>query len=189
MKLHQSKVLLIEDDLTSCYFVKYFLESKGVCVEAAGTGGKGLEKLLSSPNRYNLIITDIGLPDINGIELIKKIRQESRAAIVALSSLMDNALHEKCLTAGAQKAFNKPLTDIDFAEIGLLILKSKLPEKQLQVLSLYNKGYNRKASAQALGVTENTVAWYLKKIKRKFNISSRREMMSLEKMLQEGPLR
>ncbi len=184
MKSCQYKVLLIEDDLVSCHFMKQLLKSEGIAVDAVGTGQKGIEKFEQNPNRYNLVMTDMELPDTNGIEIIKSIRRESKIPIVAISCRMNEGLRKTCLKEGAEEAYSKPLSQSNLAKIKSLLLKTVISDKLYQALSLYNKGYDRKACAQAMNVTENTFAWYLKKIRAKFNIRSRIQMMELEKKLQ-----
>jgi DNA-binding CsgD family transcriptional regulator len=55
-----------------------------------------------------------------------------------------------------------------------------------RVLELYNKGYSRKQAAKILNVSENTYAWYLRQIRVKFEISSRKEMLELGDKLNEA---
>jgi DNA-binding CsgD family transcriptional regulator len=58
-----------------------------------------------------------------------------------------------------------------------------LSPKQLQVLALYNLGYPRQQIAEELSIAESTVAWYLREIRAKFNIRTRKEMLELERGL------
>ena len=58
-----------------------------------------------------------------------------------------------------------------------------ITRKQQEALRLYNQGFTRRQAANAMGVSENTYAWYLRKIRDQFNIRTRREMLALEDSL------
>jgi DNA-binding CsgD family transcriptional regulator len=64
-------------------------------------------------------------------------------------------------------------------------MQRKLPKQQTKALQLYNQGYSRKQAAALLHVSEHTYAWYLRKIRQKFNIRTRKEMLDLEQALQK----
>ena len=96
--------------MTAAIAVKVGLKSLNCIVEVADTGLGALEKIQS--NNYDLIFMDIGLPDIDGLEVTKKIRalqdvKKANTPIVALTGHM----HKRgaCLTAGMQNLLIKPL--------------------------------------------------------------------------------
>ena len=62
---HQTKVLVVEDDFIASKTAQMVLESKGCYVECVFTGKEAIERL---NNCYDLIILDLGLPDIQGLE-------------------------------------------------------------------------------------------------------------------------
>ncbi len=64
-------------------------------------------------------------------------------------------------------------------------MQTKISIQQLKALQLYNQGYTRRQAAARLCISEHTYAWYLKKIREKFGISSRREMLSLEEAISQ----
>ncbi len=55
--------------------------------------------------------------------------------------------------------------------------------KQFAALKLYNLGYTRKQASEILNISEHTFAWYLKKIRQKFCVRTRKEMLELEHQL------
>lgn len=67
-----NKVLIIEDDETLTHFIKEKIKSLGYEVDVFHSGSKGLEAALT--NNYVLIIVDIVLPEVNGLEIVNKIR-------------------------------------------------------------------------------------------------------------------
>jgi two-component system copper resistance phosphate regulon response regulator CusR len=82
------KILLIEDERKTIQYIKKGLEENGYEVDTAEDGKTG--RTLGFKNHYNLIITDIIMPEINGRELCK----EFRAAKIETPILMLTALAE-----------------------------------------------------------------------------------------------
>lgn len=72
----QKKILLIEDDIKVCSFINKGLSEKGFEVTIALNGEHGLNWALG--NKFSIIILDIMLPDMNGIEICKKIRAKNQ---------------------------------------------------------------------------------------------------------------
>ncbi len=68
------KILLVEDDESIRDLYKRQLALAGFSVETASTGQEGLA--LAQKNKYDLLILDIMLPDVNGVEILKRIRKE-----------------------------------------------------------------------------------------------------------------
>ena len=77
-------VLLVEDEPSIADAVLYALESEGVTCTWASTGSAALDQV--EKEQPSLVLLDIGLPDINGFDLFKKIRGKSDAAIIFLTS-------------------------------------------------------------------------------------------------------
>lgn len=105
------KVLLIEDDDMSKQITKRILQETNCLVDAVTTGKKGLE--LYKNRDYQLVLMDINLPDINGIELCKKMsnyakKKNKHVTIVALTAFGD-LIEEDCKKAGFNKVYIKPL--------------------------------------------------------------------------------
>jgi two-component system chemotaxis response regulator CheY len=106
----RQRVLVVEDSATMRGFVTATLEAAGpFSVTQAESGFHALKML--PRNRYDLIITDINMPDINGLELIRFVRQNAHLATVALlvistqSSERDRA---RSLALGADEFLAKP---------------------------------------------------------------------------------
>lgn len=110
------KVLVVEDHLIARKIAVTILESLHCEVDTADDGLKALEKVTS--NRYNLILVDIGLPCIDGFELVQKIRAietplHSPIPIIALTAHTDATYRAKCAEAGMNDCLSKPLTTED----------------------------------------------------------------------------
>ncbi len=113
------RILVIEDNETNLYLVRFMLEKSGYEVIEAREGAVGVE--LAIKEKPDLIIMDIQLPDIDGLEATKRIRASEAAAgipIVALTSFAMAADREKALAAGCMSYIEKPINpDTFIAEI------------------------------------------------------------------------
>ena len=89
MNEKNTKILMIDDDLKLCRLVKDYLEPFGFAVAAAHTGTDGLEKV--SAENFDAIILDVMLPQMDGFEVLKRIRQTSEVPVLMLTALGDEA--------------------------------------------------------------------------------------------------
>jgi two-component system chemotaxis sensor kinase CheA len=99
--LNGKKILLAEDTSFFKTLECNYLESMGCVVDTVDNGKQAMEKL--SNDSYDLVLTDIQMPIMNGIELtrqIKKIPGLQNMPIVALTSLQDEKTEQLCLEAG-----------------------------------------------------------------------------------------
>ena len=95
------KVLVIEDNETNIYLVRFILEKSGLEVIEAGEGIAGVE--LAVKEKPDLIIMDIQLPDISGLEATRRIRASEAnhdIPIIALTSYAMSGDKEEALKAG-----------------------------------------------------------------------------------------
>lgn len=103
---NKHKILLIEDEIHICNFVRTILETNGYQVVDAQNGCDGKTMLLSyCPN---LIILDLGLPDIDGIDFIKIVREHSDTPIIVLSARTNENDKVEALDSGANDYVTKP---------------------------------------------------------------------------------
>lgn len=86
-------------------------ERSGVRVLEAGTGQQGLD--LAAAEQPALIVLDLGLPDMEGIEVCKEIRSWSRAPIIVLSARHNDAEKAALLDAGADDYVTKPFSTLE----------------------------------------------------------------------------
>ncbi|MGC1181663.1 PAS domain-containing protein [Legionella sp.] len=105
-------LLLIEDTPPALLGLESIVKKAGCRFKSAIDGETGLE--LAKNNDFDLIITDIGLPGISGIEVSKQIRDWEKAnhrkkvPIVALTAHATRMAEPECLEAGIDKVFTKP---------------------------------------------------------------------------------
>ncbi len=100
-------VLVIEDDPSVRTLVKAALEKKKYGVDIAETAKKGEELAVNEP--FDIIILDLGLPDGDGYEICKNIRdQEITTPVLILSAEQETDVKIKCLRVGADDYLTKP---------------------------------------------------------------------------------
>lgn len=104
-------VLIVDDDKEICELLKMFLTLEKYDVVSANTGMEGLDKFRSS--NFDLILLDISLPDINGQQLCKLIRQESDVPVIMVSA--NDSVSDKviCLEYGADDYISKPFENME----------------------------------------------------------------------------
>lgn len=75
---HAFNILLIEDNSDAAYSLRLWLETKGQRVQTAASGAEGL-KMIEEQSDFDIIFIDVGLPDLNGYEVARQIRQSPGA--------------------------------------------------------------------------------------------------------------
>ena len=100
------RILLIEDDANICNFVKTILETNNYQVVDANNGNSGETMFLS--HRPDLVILDLGLPDVDGVDLIKSIRENHNTPIIVLSARTNEIDKVEALDFGANDYVTKP---------------------------------------------------------------------------------
>ncbi len=100
------KILVIEDETNICNFVRTILETNGYQVLAAQNGSSGKLQYLS--HCPDLVILDLGLPDIDGVELIRSIRENDATPIIVLSARNNENDKVEALDLGANDYVTKP---------------------------------------------------------------------------------
>jgi len=105
------KVLIVDDDVRNVFALASVLESRGMDVLYAETGEEGLRLLDENPG-VDLVLMDIMMPELDGYETIKVIRDDGRFAKLPIISLTAKAMkgdREKSITAGASDYITKPV--------------------------------------------------------------------------------
>lgn len=100
------KILVVEDENNILSFIETILETKDYKVLTASTCQQGL--MMFSSYIPDLVILDLGLPDQDGIEFIKKVRQSSLTPIIVLSARMTEKDKVEALDCGANDYMTKP---------------------------------------------------------------------------------
>lgn len=125
------KLLLIEDELKTSQTIKQGLEENGYTVETAYDGEAALKMALS--NRYNLIITDLMIPKLNGLDFCKRLRYtDSKTPVIMLTALGMTSDKIKGFEMGTDDYMVKPF---EFAE---LLVRIKALLKRSESSDTYN---------------------------------------------------
>ncbi len=117
------KALIIEDDANIADFVKRGLSQKGFEVEVASTGLQGLEKAKSS--MPDLVVLDLILPDIDGIDVCRELRATGDLGIIILSARQLVGDRVLGLEAGADDYVPKPFAFEELAARARSVLRRK----------------------------------------------------------------
>ncbi|MGD9722728.1 MAG: response regulator [Pirellulales bacterium] len=100
------KILVVEDELEICRFLRASLGTLGFEVIEAHTGGDGLQR--AADERPELVLLDLGLPDMDGLEVIGRLREWSALPIIVLSARGREADKVRALDLGADDYLTKP---------------------------------------------------------------------------------
>ena len=103
-----SKILIIEDEEAIADLEKDYLELSGFEVEIANRGDVGLEKALNED--YDLIILDLMLPEVDGFDICRQVRQEKNIPIIMVSAKKDDIDKIRGLGLGADDYMTKPFS-------------------------------------------------------------------------------
>ena len=129
------RILLLEDDKALSFITKRLLESRGYEVLPAGTLAQARE-LLQQTN-FELLLLDMLLPDGEGIEFCKEIRETSSCPIIFVSCLGDHQIKIMALQAGADDYIVKPVNQEELIA-------------RVQANIRRTKEYNRKTEGERL---------------------------------------
>lgn len=101
-----ARILIVDDEPAIRRFLKASLEAQGFATEAAENGGEALAALPRM--KPDLVILDLGLPDLDGLEVIRRVRATDAVPIVVLSVRNDEPGKVAALDAGADDYMVKP---------------------------------------------------------------------------------
>lgn len=101
-----SRILIVEDEEKIARFVELELKHEGMETEKAFTGRSGLDKALAED--FDLILLDVMLPELNGLEVLRRLRMEKETPVIMLTAR--DAVMDKVsgLDAGADDYITKP---------------------------------------------------------------------------------
>src|SRR6266581_8142115 len=100
------RILVIDDDVELCSLVGEYLGAEGFTVESAHDGEHGLERALSGD--HLLVVLDVMLPGMNGFEVLRRIREVSRAPVLLLTARGEDVDRIVGLEIGADDYLPKP---------------------------------------------------------------------------------
>lgn len=173
----------------------------GVAVSTACTLQEARERLAGGP-APDIALIDLGLPDGSGVEIVELLQRQHPATLCVVASIYDDDGHVfPALRAGARGYLLKdqPIARIVEALNGIaagepplspaiarrmlayfqpapaVVAEAELTARETDVLRLIAKGMTQAETARLLGISQHTVAGYVKELYRKLNVSSRAE--------------
>lgn len=106
-----SKILIIEDEEAIADLERDYLELSGFEVEIANRGDTGLDKAMKE--EYDLIILDLMLPEVDGFDICRQIREEKNTPIIMVSAKKDDIDKIRGLGLGADDYMTKPFQPME----------------------------------------------------------------------------
>jgi DNA-binding NtrC family response regulator len=136
----EQRILIADDNAETCKLLKQLLEEEGLCVDTVADGSEALTALIETP--YSVAVTDLKMPHVDGIQLIKEVKTRRLPVAVVVSTgygSIGDAV--KAMQLGAADFLTKP---IDIERLGLVI-RRVLRERELssEVERLHDRLRNR----------------------------------------------
>jgi DNA-binding NarL/FixJ family response regulator len=198
------KIVVCEDHPIYAQGILDFLKKH---FSIAGVFNNGLEVLnFIVKNKADILLLDLNLPGINGIEVVQELkRRNHQIKIVVISMYNDKMLIDKCKKLGVHAFCNKQVSNAELLMIlnnlkkgEFLVdnsikkrnekklektslenfeIKSKLTDREIELIELFSKGLSSKEIAYQLNVSYFTVDTHKKNIFKKMNINSTVELV------------
>ena len=134
--VEQPVFLIVDDEQEVCNFFSYLLKQKGYRVETANTGAEASRKLIE--HSFSTALVDLKLPDANGLEILKEIKQvQPRCEVIIITGYSTVKSAVEAIQLGAFDYVEKPFVDID--EMEELLERSLDVKAETEKLSLAQK--------------------------------------------------
>ena len=124
---NKTSILVIEDDRQIRKLMSTTLSANGYNVECASDGGQGLMAL--STNRFDIVLLDLGLPDMDGVTVIRRIREWNNIPIIVVSARGEDSDKISALDNGADDYLTKPFS------IEELMARIRVAQRRLSSIS------------------------------------------------------
>ena len=128
------RILIVDDEKGIRRFLNASLSAYGYNIFESATGRDALEESVSS--HPDVIILDLGLPDIDGIEVIRKIRKRAKTPIIVLSVREDTLDKISALDAGADDYLTKPFSTGELLARLRAVMRRLLPIDEKEAIHI-----------------------------------------------------
>ncbi|WP_394250218.1 response regulator transcription factor [Vibrio profundi] len=154
-----SRVLVVDDDIQLCELLSEVLVEEGYHVHAVHCGESALEFIQNNP--VDLVLLDVMLPNLNGLQVARRICQRFATPILMLTALNDEASMLDGYQAGADQYIAKPFKVPELLTRIKVILRRVGLERQRQSIANNDQGLNEQLSRLPLTGTESDLLDYL----------------------------
>ncbi|NQT32095.1 MAG: response regulator [Candidatus Omnitrophica bacterium] len=114
----EERILVIDDEVEICEMLKSFLVKKGYEVITTTSAADGIEKLKTE--KPKVILLDIRMPDMDGVEVMKKIRKiDQNVVVIMATGVIDEEIARETMKLGASDYIVKPF-DLGYLEKSLM---------------------------------------------------------------------
>lgn len=123
--LNGINILVVDDEVDSLELIAFLLEQEGAIITTAASASVALESIAKSTP--DLIISDIGMPEMDGYELIKIIRASEKGKLIpaiALTAYAGEANQQQAIAAGFQQHISKPIDVNTIVDMTIELVKS-----------------------------------------------------------------
>ncbi|NKQ58427.1 response regulator transcription factor [Amycolatopsis sp. K13G38] len=126
----EGRVLVVDDDETVRDVVRRYLEAGGFTVEMAGDGEECLRRF--AVQRPDLVVLDVMMPGLNGLEVCRRLRQTSQVPVVLLTALGEEENRIAGLQLGADDYVTKPFSPRELAlRVASVLRRARMPHQAM----------------------------------------------------------
>jgi DNA-binding NarL/FixJ family response regulator len=187
----RGSVLVVDDERTIADLVARYLEHAGYAALVARDGERALE--LAGEERPDLIVLDLMLPRIDGLEVMRRLRQRSERehhrppAVILLTAKGEETDRVVGLRLGADDYVVKPFAPAELVDrVHAVIARAEpqtkrrvLTAREHEILGLLASGLAQGAIAEQLRISPRTVATHIERILAKLGVRSRAQAVAL----------
>jgi len=119
--MSKKEILVIDDNVDTLMMLEYLLENAGFSTRTAWDGQEGLK--LFQKNRFDLVVLDISMPRMSGVDVLKEIRRRDTniPVIIMTGTNYNAALQQECQSLGVKAFISKPKVERLLEEVKSLL--------------------------------------------------------------------
>lgn len=138
MSQYHETILIVEDDVQIRNFIAYTLKVEGFTCILAGNGQTALKRLVS--DQIDMVLLDLGLPDMDGMEVLKRVREWSEVPILVVSARDQDKEKAAVLDLGADDYLTKPFSATELTARIRVALRHLYRQGMPKAQSVYEAG-------------------------------------------------